>query len=330
MRKRVFTICSVLLVLVVSLALLAPSCTPTEGGTINVKATLCGVPWSGNVSYTLTATGAASPIDGTEVPKTYAVEAGNWTCEYVSGGPAGAFLVDTTPSETQSVSPNAPVTFTLNFELKQDAWIDFLTWTVNGDPIEDLEHIIVPCQIIDVHFKQGVDGCQGYQVVANETSELLIHYDGYSMEVGGPPLEPPPVVWVYVVNDGCAVVKEPEPIEKMSQVPSFNGEPLEPPYNYYPLNFCEPVTLDVETVWKLEKEIDYTKTVNFFGATIDSGMHECVLFDLAFIPPNPGCYHFTLVAKASVDLPPDVEDVDHWNNHAESPPLGLWVCVGVM
>jgi hypothetical protein len=57
-------------------------------------------------------------------------------------------------------------------------------------------------------------------------------------------------------------------------------------------------------------------------------MHECVLFDLAFIPPIPGCFHFTVVAKASVELLDDV-DVDPWNNYTESTPLSLWVCVGM-
>jgi hypothetical protein len=325
MTKRLL---AVYLVAVILLALLVPSCTGGATGTIEVEATLCGVAWNGTVDYTLSMAGGTSPIDGTDVPDTFSVDAGNWTCTYDGGGPDGAFLVGIAPSETQEVSEGETVTFTLQFELDQDAWIEFITWTVNNDPIGETELIVVPCQIIDIHFGQGVDGCQGYEVAINETSELLIHYDGYSEEPGGPPLEPPPVVWVYVVNDDCAVVKEPEPIEKVSQIPSFNGTPLEPPYDYYPLNFCQPVTLDVETSWVLEKEIDYVKSINFFGATIDPGMHECVLFDLAFIPPIPGCFHFTVVAKASVELLDDV-DVDPWNNYTESTPLSLWVCVGM-
>jgi hypothetical protein len=89
-------------------------------GTIEVKATLDGADWpssgTGAVNYKLTGSGPASPISGTEVPASFSVYPGNWACAYVSGGPAGAYLVDITPSGSQSVAPNATITFTLNFE----------------------------------------------------------------------------------------------------------------------------------------------------------------------------------------------------------------------
>ncbi len=50
MLKRLL---AVYLVLAVLVGLLIPSCTPTEKGTINVRATLCGEPWQGVVNYTL-------------------------------------------------------------------------------------------------------------------------------------------------------------------------------------------------------------------------------------------------------------------------------------
>jgi hypothetical protein len=338
MRKGLFGICLTLAIAVALITVFVPSCTGAPKGTIEVKATLCGNPWpaagDGAVNYTLTLAGGTSPISGTEVPITYTVDVGTWTCDYVAGGPPDAFLVDITPSGTQTVSDGDTITFTLNFELKQDAWIEWLAWTVDGVPLhcdgETCYAEVMPCQIIDLHFKQGVDGCPEYEVTLNETDKLTIHYDFYSEYPGGPPLEPPPVVWVYVVNDLCAVNKSADLVaaaEKLIQIPSFNGEPLEPPYNYYPLNFCEPAILDVETDWTLEKEIDYLKTISFFGATIDPGMHECVLFDIAFIPPIAGCYHFTVVANGEVQLP-GVGDIDPWNNYTQSLPLSLWVCVG--
>jgi hypothetical protein len=308
LRKKLFAI----LGLVVLIAVLVPSCTPAERCTIEVKATLCDDTWEGLVNYTLTP-GSGSPVTGTEVPATFNVTCGDWTCddEDVSGGPDGAYLVDITSSET-----GGKITFTLNFELDQDAGIEFLYWTVDADPVE-VEHEVIPCQIIDVHFQQWVDGCEGRAVNITEESELVIHYVAYE---GGAP----PPVWLYVVNDDCAVVKDPDPLKKWSQVPSFNGEPVEPGGEPYPLPFNIPTLLDVETAWELEKEIDYTKSINWLGISLEPGMHDCVLFDLLFVAP--GVYHFMLVSSAEVALVDD-EDVNLTNNSAESPPLHLIVFV---
>jgi hypothetical protein len=73
------------------------------------------------------------------------------------------------------------------------------------------------CQIIDVHFQQWVDGCLGYKVAVNERSWLKI------TQLAGPPAP----VMIYIANNLCAVIKDPQPIEKVSQVPSFNGDPVE-------------------------------------------------------------------------------------------------------
>ena len=87
-----------------------------EQCTIEVEATLDGSPWTGALNYTLTP-GSGSPISGTtSVPKSFSVDAGNWTYAYVSGGPSEAYLVDITPSATQSVSGGGTITFTLNCE----------------------------------------------------------------------------------------------------------------------------------------------------------------------------------------------------------------------
>jgi hypothetical protein len=115
MRKRIFAIWSVLLVLVISIAVLVPGCPAPTQCTINVKATLDGAAWTGAVQYTLTGPGAASPISGTSVDASHSVDCGNWTCAYGSGGPAGASFVNITPSANQSVSAGGTITFTLNF-----------------------------------------------------------------------------------------------------------------------------------------------------------------------------------------------------------------------
>jgi len=319
MSKRFFAICAVLLVLVVLLAVFVPGCVPTAKGTIEVKATLCGDAWVGNVSYTLTP-GTGSPVNGTEVPGSFNVTSGNWTCAYVSGGPDGAFLESITPASV-TVAKDETKTFTLNFELEQDASIEFLTWTINGQNVTpntpQTPYMVSWLDIIDVHYEQHVAGCQGKVVAVNETSALSIHYtDGT-----GP-------VSVYVANNWCAVVKEPEPIEKVSQVTSFNGEPVQPG-GEFELVLCQPAILGVETSWLLEKEKDYTKTINWLGVSMFQGdlPHLCLLFELLVGPIALEDYYYTLVSSAEVELVDD-EDVNPGNNYAESPPLylrmGMW------
>ena len=135
MRKKIFSIWSVLLVLLVSIAVLVPSCAPTQG-TIDVKATLDGSAWTGAVQYTLTLPGAAAPtvINGASVASTHRnVNPGSWTCAYVSGGP-GTF-VNITPAATQSVTAGGTITFTLSFVTPQAGGLDhFKFYEIIGGP----------------------------------------------------------------------------------------------------------------------------------------------------------------------------------------------------
>ena len=338
MKKKIFSIWSVLLILVVSIAVLVPGCDGACTGDIEVKATLCDAPWPGAVQYTLTPE-SGSPINGTSVNATHSgVDCGNWTCAYVSGGPPGYF-VDITTSPTQEVTNGAVITFTLNFEEDQDAGIVFETWTINGVPIEDLEYgeewwyddpyyyaLVTLCDVIDVHYTQWVDGCKERLVALNETDELLIHYAWYEGEG-----EPPEFVEVHVLDDWCAVTKTVEPQgpdgEKLDQVASFMGETVK--YcDYEFLPWCVNMTLDVETSWELVKCLNYTKTINwlhigscFEGPPPPQGPSPCcVLFDL--LVPGPG-FGIELRSRASVELVDD-EDADPKNNSTGwSPPLVL-------
>jgi hypothetical protein len=317
MRKSVFGICLSLVVAIVLLAAFVPSCTPTTQGTIEVNATSCGSPWTGNVSYTLTPA-SGSPVNGNNVTATFSVATGTWTCAYVSGGPGGAyFLKSITSSATQTVVANQKTTFTLNFELKQDAAIQWSTWTVNGQPIPGSEFQAVPCQIIDAHFLQWVLGCTGYNVTMNETSVLSI------TQTLGPPAT------IIVVDDWCAVNKTPAVRQKVSQVPSFNGVPVQKGMNITLAPQGAPTMLDVKTVWKLVKGTNYTKSINWFGISlvqIEPGAHPCVLFELVL--PMPGqLYQFQLQSTADVALVDDV-DVNPGNNHVMGPVLLLTVNLG--
>ncbi|MGA8850015.1 MAG: hypothetical protein WB564_09435 [Dehalococcoidia bacterium] len=289
---------------------------PEEKCTIVVKATLCGVDWTGNVNYTLTP-GSGSVITGTNVSASFSVDCGNWTCAYVSGGPAGANLESITPSTTQSVSGGNTITFTLNFELNEDAGIQFLTWTINGEPVQPGEHSGYVCQIIDAHYQQWVDGCLARVVTINETSWLSITQIA--------PVQGPNAM-VYVVNDWCAVNKTPTPLQKLSQVPSINDQTAQPGHNIT-LAINVTTRLDVETVWQLVKCTNYTKSINWFGiskAPFEPGMgHPCVLFELVL--PGPGQYVFTLQTSALVALMGDVNPQN--NSTGWSPALTIVVNV---
>ena len=321
MRKGFLAIC---LVLVVLLAALAPSCGPTTG-TIVVKATVCGVPWQGAVSYTLTPTGG-SATNGTVVPTTHSsMLPGTWTCAYVSGGPGGAYFLNSIkPSASQSLIAGGTITFTFDFELKQDAAIQFLTWTVNGVPFPGTSPLeLGPCNITDVHFLQWVNGCVGYNVTLNETDWLTI--------IASPanPLGP---VFIYVVNADCALNKTPAqqgglPSVKKSQVPSINNATVEVGANLTLMPGMLGM-LDVHTVWQLVKGTNYTKNINWLGISKPpfeplQPTHPCVLFELVAMP---GFYQFTLVASAHVDLV-GATDVNMTNNDAMGPPLILNVVV---
>ncbi len=338
MRKRFLVICSVVVTAIVLIAMV-PGC---DGGPcigeIEVKANLCGAPWEGNVTYTLTGPGAtAAPLTGTNVTALFDnVECGNWTCAYVDGGPPEVYFADITPSPTQTVTNGGTTTFTLNFEEDQDASIEFVTWTIDGVPIEEWEGmwgyqegsygVVIgeSSHIIGVHYAQRVDGCQGKEVAVNETSELKIAFMGGLGQYTNP--------LIHVANNWCAVVKEPEPIEKVSQKPSVNGEPVEyctvVPLPLNPLG--QNVTLDVETIWTLEKPIDYIKTINWLHiGECEPQTPCCVLFELLVEVGSGSLIQFDMVSCAEVELMDDV-DVNPENNRACSPPLSLLYQVGVM
>lgn len=325
MRKRLIPIYSVLVVAMILLAALAPSCGGgSTTGTVVVQATLCGVPWppqgAGAVNYTLTLSGGPSPVSGTAVPTTHSnMTPGAWTCGGVSGGPAGAFLNSIQPSATQNLAADGTITFTLDFELNQDAAIKWLTWTVNGAPWQSPSEITAePCQIIDAHFQQWVNGCEGYNVTMNESSWLMITAH---------PMNPGPAT-IFVVDDWCALNKTPAPRQKVSQTVSVDNVTREKGYfaPIFPLG--PPVLLDVHTQWNLVKGTNYTKLINWFGIWVNAyepGLHPCVLFEL-ILPVPHAVYTFTIQTSADVVLVGDT-DVNPANNHDMSPAIILTVTV---
>ena len=284
--------------------------TPVPKASIKVDATLDGSPWSGSVSYTLTGPGAASPIAGTSVAANFSVDVGSWTCAYVSGGPAGASLVSITPSPTQSVSAGDTITFTLNFVTPPpplDASIEFDTWTINGQPVEPGTYQVPPDTIIDIRYKEHVDGEPGEVVTVDQTCWLLIHYEEGDQEV----------MWLHAVNADGAVSMDP-PATKLYQVATVEGEPV--PYcTEIPLYLCEPVALDVEVGWQLEVCTDYTKTINWLHFPEANGAP--ILFDILPMPMAV----FTLSSYACIDLDGDVDPTNDCTDWC--PPLTIAVAL---
>jgi hypothetical protein len=284
MRKGLLAIS---LVLLLSLAIVFPSCTgPATTGTINVAATLDGVAWTGAVSYTLTpATGTAT--SGSLVDKTFTVEAGTWTCAYVTGGPAGASFVNITPSATQTLAAGGNITFTLNFVTPVSATIQFTSWTLNGVDLPAGTHFvgIHPNDYIDAEYDEHMFGPQG-NVTVHQTSWLKVHNIGFEGEPG-------PSIWLHVANDPGAVYTDP-PAQGSNQQCTVEGMPVNP-CDEIELKFCQPVNLDVEIDWELEVCTTYTKTINW----ISFPSFHPILFD---IPGLPFGQSLNLTTYACVDM----------------------------
>lgn len=311
--KRTWT----LLITIALIAVLIPSCESIEEtGTIIVEATLCDATWEGLVNYTLTGPDVDSIIHSGVGPigVTYdGMRSGFYTAEFLDGGPPGAILVGIAPQETQAVTSGGTTIFTLNFEEKQDASIEFITWAINGEPVaagEDYE--VFWGDIINANYRQHVAGCEGREVTVNETSELWIHYS--DMEGAG-------LVFGHVLNDGCAVAKEPQP-EKLSQQTSVNGEPVEYCTDF-PIPYCEVVTLDVEATWQLEKCTNYTETINWLHIQECMEPPCCTLFDLEFFGDWGSVLYLELDSFATVKLVND-EDINPDNNTAYSPSITIY------
>jgi len=259
-NKKIFSIWSVLLILVVSIAVLIPGC-GGGGGTIEVKATLDSAPWPGAVDYTLTGPGATAPtvIDGDTVPGSHSADAGNWTCAYVAGGPPGAHFIDITDSATQELSAGGTITFTLNFvtPVEVDAWVVFDTWTIDGSPVSAGFHPLIPGMIVDARYTEGVSGNvsgnqTGQEVKVKET--LWAKYHNWNEDQTPRSL--------HVVNAWGAVWGVPPFEQKLSQQATVGGQHVFPCQNI-PCPYCETISLDVEIETVQKVDTIYTKNVNW-------------------------------------------------------------------
>ena len=304
MRKGLLTIS---LVLLLSLAIILPSCTG-EGettGTIEVKATLDGAPWTGAVDYTLTPA-SGSPVNGSSVDDSFTEDAGTWTCAYVSGGPGD--FVDITPSETQTLAAGQTITFTLNFvtpSIPLNAQISFKSWTINGVEVAGGQtYLIHPDDWVDVEYNEHVFGPSG-NVTVHQTSWLSVHNIGFEGEPG-------PSIWLHVLNDPGAVFMDP-PAQGSNQQCTVGGVPKNP-CDEVELEFCKTVDLDVEIDWNLEICTQYTKTINW----ISFPSYHPILFDVTVFLYGQS---LNLTTWASVDLEGDTDSSD------DTTPESDWIVV---
>jgi hypothetical protein len=293
MNKRLLAISVGLVVVIALTAVFLLSCEPTEQGNIEVKATLDGAPWTGAVQYTLTRTGES--LNGTAVEQTFTVTPDTWTCAYVSGGPAGANFVDITPAPTQTLANDGTITFTLNFVTPVvpplGATIEFVTWTINGEPVAPGVYQVPPDTIIDIEYTEHIEGPQGEVVTVFQTAWLQIHYVEGDEEM----------IFLHAVNADGAVFMDP-PATKISQMTTVEGE--DAPYcTEIPLLKCEPVKLDVEVEWELEICTQYTKTINWLHWAEANGAP--VLFDILPLGIIPGTATFNLTSWAKIELEGD-------------------------
>jgi hypothetical protein len=331
-KKKIFSIWSVLLVLVVSIAIVVPGCTPTTG-TIEVKATLDGVDWpssgTGAVTYTLTGPGATAPtiINGTKVPDSHSGDAGNWTCAYVSGGPPGAHFIDITDSPTQELSAGGTITFTLNFvtPVEVDAFVVFDTWTIDGAPVPPGWYPINPGTVVDARYTEGVSGNvsgnqTGKSVRVKETLWTKYHNWGYEGEQGPPRT-------LHVVNAWGAVWANPPFEQKISQQATVGGVPVQPCQNI-PCPFCETINLDVEIETVQKVGTNYTKSVNWIRFNPSAGGMS-VLLDgdgeiFEDVAPYIGWETFTLSTWACIEVGPGFVDTNPDNDCCpESPQITI-------
>jgi len=310
-RRKIFSIWSVLLILVVSVAVFVPGC---EGeiplGTIEVTATLDGSPWTGAVEYTLTpATG--SSFAGTSVNKTFIEDPGDWTCAHISGGP-GTF-VDITPAETQNLAAEDTITFTLNFVTPAtlvDAYITFDTWTINGEPVLPGFHWVYPDDVVDARYKEGVAGNNtGQEVRVKETLMVSYHWQGIEGEQA-------PAKSLHVVNAWGAVWGVPPFEQKLSQTATFNGQPVTA-CTHVDCPFCEPQTLDVEIETVQKVGTNYTKNVNWIkfkpsnGEPMTLQSLDDYMFEDNTLQPFQKC---TLTSWACIEVGEGFEDTNPAND----------------
>ena len=357
MKRGFFAICSILIAAILLVAAV-PGCAPAGEGTINVDATLCGNVYTGAMAYTLSATGETDQ-SGVTVPGSHTVAPGEWTIEVTV--PAGTYLLGIDPSPTETVADGGTITFTVNLEEEQDASINFVSWTINGELVP-LQNQLTPDvyflwpgvnATIGVVWEQSVAGCAGVEVSLNESNWLAVWEIYSDADLGKPVVNLEPLL--HVANNWCAVEKVPDEegatCEKTSQYCTVLDIPVETcwliPFDGSPPWYLPPwVALNSSTAWyledphmavdvhetfNLEKEVTYTKTIDWLDINWEGGEPaECTLFEL--YPWNEGNtfypYRIFVVWTSSLVQLNDDVDVNPANDYYPGDAEMLYITVG--
>jgi hypothetical protein len=303
MRKRLFSICLVLVLLVAATGL---SCEPAGEGTIEVKATLGGDPWGGPLEYELS--GPGGPITGSVVDNSHTEDVGTWTCTYVAGGPPDVDLIGIAPSETQELSDGGTITFTFEFgtpEEQVDASITWENWSIDGVQVDPGSYTIYPPTIIDCEYEVVINGTYCESVNVTVSLKLPKHFKG-------------PSEWQswHVANAPGSVYTIP-PGTIWSQNASMNGTVLEE-CTWFDVFKCTPMYYDVTFTYEAHKGTTYRTKVNWLLYRA-SGL-DAVLFDTDFM--HAGCLGSSdLVTSGCVYVPGDVDPTNDCSG--DSPMLSI-------
>jgi hypothetical protein len=267
-------------------------------------------------------------------------------------------LLGIKPSVTQTVTAGGTITFTLELEQGQDASTEFVGWIINGEPVPPQDpynpewYFLISGfnATIGAVYQQQVAGCEGLEVLLNESNSLKVWEVHCNVTAPEPYLEP----WLHVANNWCAVNKIPEAggavCEKAYQHASIGDIPAEPctrlHFDGSPPDYAMPwvavdgdtwyeydphLNVDAHTSWQLEKKASYDKTIDWLDVTIDKETGpwvDCALFDL--VPFDPECTDlyrlFVIHTEAHVELEDD-EDIYPDNNWCDSADKQLYLMV---
>ncbi|MBI2446393.1 MAG: hypothetical protein HYV51_01050 [Parcubacteria group bacterium] len=144
-------------------AFTTPNCST---GTLQLRATLNGVPWSGIITYNVssplgvTTTTRILPYDNSSAPT------GDYTYTYISGGPPGATFTGITPSSSQTLSLGETITFTFNFVTLPG---DF-TLSVGGG---------LACNSVPLSWTAS-SGADGYRILKGAARVDITPYNPYT------------------------------------------------------------------------------------------------------------------------------------------------------
>ena len=108
--------------------------TTQQTGKVEVRATLNGQPWSGQVDFKVS---GAMDVGDFQVPRVYDhAPVGKYTVSYKGGGPENATLSEISPASTQTLAQGKTIVYTLNFIERTSSGTIYINAVLDGQPWE--------------------------------------------------------------------------------------------------------------------------------------------------------------------------------------------------